>query len=44
MHPILSQIRRLVLYLLAWIPLAALLAYLMDVTAGMTRREALAMS
>jgi two-component system, LytTR family, sensor histidine kinase AlgZ len=44
MHPILSQTRRLALYLMAWIPLAALLAYLMDVTAGVTKREAIALS
>jgi two-component system sensor histidine kinase AlgZ len=44
MHPILGQIRRLALYFAAWIPLVALLAYLMAVTARMTAREALAMS
>jgi two-component system sensor histidine kinase AlgZ len=44
MHPILSNLRRFVLYLIAWIPLAALLAYLMDVTAALTWRQALAMS
>jgi hypothetical protein len=44
MHPILSQFRRLVAYLVAWIPLAALLAYLMDRTAGMSRGEAMAMA
>ncbi len=44
MHPILSRLTRLVLYLLAWIPLAALLAYLMAATAGMTRREAISLS
>jgi hypothetical protein len=40
MHPILSSLRRFVLYLIAWIPLAALLAYLMDVTAALTWRQA----
>jgi two-component system sensor histidine kinase AlgZ len=44
MHPILSQIRRLALYLLAWIPLAALVAYLMRALAGLTWQEAVAMS
>ncbi len=32
------------MYMAAWVPLIALLAYLMDVTAGMNAREALAMS
>jgi two-component system sensor histidine kinase AlgZ len=44
MHPILSQIRRLALYLLAWIPLAALVAYLMRALAGLTWQEAAAMA
>jgi sensor histidine kinase YesM len=44
MHPILSQIRRLALYLLAWIPLAALVAYLMRALAGLTWQESVAMS
>jgi hypothetical protein len=44
MHPILTNIRRLALYLVAWLPLGALLAYLMAVTAGMTWREASVMS
>ena len=44
MHPILSQLRRLALYLLAWIPLALLLAYLMAITGAMTAREALSLS
>jgi two-component system, LytTR family, sensor histidine kinase AlgZ len=44
MHPILSQIRRLAIYLLVWIPLAALVAYLMRALAGLTWREAIAMS
>jgi two-component system, LytTR family, sensor histidine kinase AlgZ len=35
MHPILSQFRRLAAYLLGWVPLAALLAYLLDVTGGL---------
>ena len=44
MHPILSQLRRLGLYLLAWVPLAALLAYLMDVTGGLTPSESVALA
>src|SRR5215469_3040396 len=44
MHPILSQLRRLGLYLLAWVPLAALLAYLMDVTGGLTPGESLVLA
>jgi two-component system, LytTR family, sensor histidine kinase AlgZ len=44
MHPILSQLRRLALYLLAWAPLAALLAYLMDVTGGLTPLESVALA
>ena len=44
MHPILSRLSRLALYLLAWIPLAALLAYLMAATGGLSRREAISMS
>lgn len=44
MHPILSQLRRLALYLLAWIPLAALLAYLLDVTGGLNAGESLALA
>ncbi|MGC1685629.1 MAG: histidine kinase [Candidatus Acidiferrales bacterium] len=44
MHPIFNQSRRLALYFAVWIPLVALLAYLMAVTAGMTARESLLMS
>jgi sensor histidine kinase YesM len=44
MHPILSRLNRLGLYLLAWIPIAALLAYLMAATGGMTEREAVSLS
>jgi len=44
MHPILGQIRRLALYLLVWIPLAALVAYLMRALAGLTWQESAAMS
>jgi two-component system, LytTR family, sensor histidine kinase AlgZ len=44
MHPILGQFRRMVLYLAAWIPLAALLAYLLAMTGAMGLREALALA
>ena len=40
MHPILSQIRRLILYLLAWVPFAALLFYLVVAIGGMGTFEA----
>jgi two-component system sensor histidine kinase AlgZ len=40
MHPILSQFRRLATYLVAWIPVAALLAYLLAALSGLTRNEA----
>lgn len=44
MHPILGQFRRMVLYLAAWIPLAALLAYLLAMTGAMGLREAMALA
>jgi two-component system sensor histidine kinase AlgZ len=44
MHPILSHLRRLALYLLAWIPFAAMLAYLMSATGGMGVKESIALS
>jgi two-component system, LytTR family, sensor histidine kinase AlgZ len=44
MHPILGQFRRTVLYLIAWIPLAALLAYLLGTTRAINLREALALA
>lgn len=40
MHPIASKIRQLGLYLLAWIPVAAIVAYLLIAVSGMTRLEA----
>jgi two-component system sensor histidine kinase AlgZ len=40
MHPILGQFRRLGLYLLAWVPFAGLLYYLLTAFGGMTRNEA----
>jgi two-component system sensor histidine kinase AlgZ len=44
MHPILGHFRRMVLYLAAWMPLAALLAYLLETTRAMSIREALALA
>jgi len=44
MHPILGQFRRMVLYLVAWIPLAALLAFLMTATRAIAWRGALALA
>jgi len=40
MHPILSQPRRLGLYLAAWIPIVFLLLYLLSGRGGLTRAEA----
>jgi hypothetical protein len=42
MHPILGQSRRLVAYLLEWIPLAGMLVYLLAVPGGLTWTEAFA--
>src|SRR5579864_177751 len=39
MHPILTHHRRLALYLLAWLPLAALLRYLMAAVGGMSAAD-----
>lgn len=44
MHPILTQLRRLVLYLLGWAPLAALLAYLLDLAGGLRASDAVALA
>lgn len=44
MHPILGQFRRMVLYLVAWIPLAALLAFLIATTRNVGLREAVALA
>jgi two-component system, LytTR family, sensor histidine kinase AlgZ len=44
MHPILNQLRRLLLYLLAWVPLAAMLAYLMAATGGMSMKESVSLA
>jgi two-component system, LytTR family, sensor histidine kinase AlgZ len=43
MHPILTQFRRLALYLLAWVPLAAILRYLMSASGGMRAADAFAL-
>lgn len=44
MHPILGNLRRLSLYLLAWIPLAAILFYLLALPGGLIWTQALAMA
>jgi two-component system, LytTR family, sensor histidine kinase AlgZ len=44
MHPILSQLRRLIVYLLAWVPIAGLLAYLLTVSHEIGAREAITLS
>jgi hypothetical protein len=44
MHPILSQLRRVAIYLLAWIPIAGLLAYLLTVSHEIGDREAIFLS
>jgi two-component system sensor histidine kinase AlgZ len=40
MHPILAQFRRLMLYLLGWIPLAGMLIYLLALPGGLTWLQA----
>jgi two-component system, LytTR family, sensor histidine kinase AlgZ len=44
MHPILSQFRRLVLYLTGWIPVALLLTYFLALPGGLTWRESAILS
>ena len=44
MHPIFSHLRRLGLYLLAWIPIAGMLAYLLTIPGQITMREAVTLS
>ncbi len=44
MHPILSQLRKFALYLLAWIPVAGMFAYLMGIPGGITRRESVVLA
>jgi two-component system, LytTR family, sensor histidine kinase AlgZ len=44
MHPILSNARRLTLYLIAWLPIAILLAFLLQASADVSVAEALALS
>ncbi|MBZ5694990.1 MAG: histidine kinase [Acidobacteriia bacterium] len=44
MHPILAQLRRLLLYLLGWIPLAGMLTYLLAVPGGLSWLEAATVS
>jgi two-component system sensor histidine kinase AlgZ len=43
MHPILGQLRRLIPYLLGWLPLAGMLVYLLAVPGGLTWIEAFAL-
>src|SRR6202167_6602475 len=40
MHPILAQLRRLLLYLMGWIPLAGMLTYLLALPGGLSWLEA----
>jgi two-component system, LytTR family, sensor histidine kinase AlgZ len=44
MHPIFGQFRRLTLYLLAWIPLAVLMTYLLTIPKAITLAEAAALA
>src|SRR5579871_5517245 len=44
MHPILAHLRRLALYLLAWIPIALLLAYLLGMAHTIRWQEAVAVA
>lgn len=43
MHPILGQLRRLIAYLMSWLPLSAMLVYLLAVPGGLTWAEAFAL-
>lgn len=44
MHPLTAQLRRLILYLIAWIPLTALLTYLLSITHRVTVEQAAALA
>jgi len=44
MHPLLGQLRRILLYLIAWIPLTALLVYLLSITRQLSIEEATALA
>jgi hypothetical protein len=44
MHPVLSKIRRLLLYLLVWEPITALVAYLLTATGKLSGREAVVLA
>jgi two-component system, LytTR family, sensor histidine kinase AlgZ len=44
MHPLLSKIRRLVLYLLVWEPVTALVAYLLSASGNLSGREAIVLA
>jgi hypothetical protein len=43
MHPILGNLRRLIPYLLGWLPLSGMLVYLLAVPGGLTWMEAFAL-
>ncbi len=43
MHPILANLRRVLLYLVAWVPLGAILVYLLAIPGGLSWTHALAM-
>src|SRR5579863_9830759 len=44
MHPLFKQPRQLGLYLLMWVPVAAVLTYLLAGSGGLTSREAVALA
>ena len=44
MHPLTAQLRRVILYLIAWIPLTALLTYLLSITHQVTVEQAAALA
>jgi two-component system, LytTR family, sensor histidine kinase AlgZ len=44
MHPILGNLRRLTLYLLAWFPIGGLIAYVLATSGGISTGEALALA
>jgi hypothetical protein len=44
MHPILAQFRRLATYLIGWIPIAALLSYLLAASTGLNHAGAMALA
>lgn len=44
MHPLTAQLRRVMLYLIAWVPLTALLTYLLSITHQVTVEQAAALA